>query len=104
MFNKLKQINELRDKAKKIQAILGEESATGTAAWNKVKVTVNGNQILTHVDIDESLMTDRLKLQEAIKEATNDALQKIQRVMATKLREVGGLDLAKELGDHLPKS
>jgi Uncharacterised BCR, YbaB family COG0718. len=57
-------------------------------------------QVLS-VAIEEGAMEDRAKLQDLIKEATNDAISKIQRIMATKLKDIGGLDLASEFGDAL---
>ena len=101
MFNKLKQFKDLKDRAKAIQSTLSQEKAEGSAAWGKVKVTIDGNQNVLSVSIDPSMMEDREKLQDAIREATNDAIQKIQKVMATKLKDIGGLDLAAEFGDAL---
>jgi DNA-binding YbaB/EbfC family protein len=101
MFSKLKQFKDLKDRAKEIQAALAQETAEGTAGWGKVKVVINGNQQILSVSIDESVMNDRVKLQELIVEATNDAIGKIQRVMASKLKDIGGLDLAQEFGDAM---
>lgn len=101
MFSKLKQFKDLKGRAKQIQDALSQESAEGTAGWGKVKVTINGNQKILSVSIDDSLMADRNKLQDLIMEATNDAITKIQRVMATKLKDIGGLDLAAEFGDAM---
>jgi DNA-binding YbaB/EbfC family protein len=101
MFSKLKQFKDLKDRAKEIQAALAQETAEGTAGWGKVKVVINENQQILSVSIDESVMNDRVKLQELIVEATNDAIGKIQRVMASKLKDIGGLDLAQEFGDAM---
>lgn len=104
MFNKLKQFKDLRDKAKTIQSVLAEEHAEGTAGWGKVKVVINGNQQVISVTIDPSLLHDKEKLEELIRDATNDAMQKIQKLMSTKLKDIGGLDLAKELQDMMGKT
>lgn len=101
MFSKLKQFKDLKDRAKQIQDALSEERAEGTAGWGKVKVVINGNQQVLSVTIEEDAMSDRLKLQGLLVEATNDAIGKIQRVMATKLKDIGGLDLAQEFGDAM---
>lgn len=101
MFNKLKQFKDIRDKAKHIQSALAEEKAEGSAGWGKVKIEVNGNQHVVSVNIDPSAMNDKSKLEDMIREATNDAMQKIQKVMATKLKDIGGLDLAKDLQDMM---
>ena len=93
MFNKLKQFKDLRDQAKNWQNTMGQESAEGVAAFGKVKITLNGNLETTSVEIAEEMVaTDKKdKLQTAIKEAHNEALKKIQRLMAVKMKEMGGL-------------
>ena len=101
MFSKLKQFKDLKDRAKQIQDALAQETAEGAAGWGKVKIVMNGNQQVTSVIIDESVMSDRIKLQGLIAEATNDAIGKIQKIMATKLKDIGGLDLASEFGDAM---
>lgn len=99
MFNKLKQFKDLKDKAKMIQDMLSQESAEGESGWGKVKVKMNGNQQVIDVTIDPSVMDNREKLQELVRDAVNDAVKKIQTVMAKKLKETGGLDLANEMGE-----
>lgn len=103
MFTKLKQFKDIRDKAKVIQSALADEKAEGSAGWGKVKVTIDGNQHVTGVSIDDSVMGDKAKLEQMILEATNDGMQKIQKMMATKLRDIGGLDLAKDMQDLMKK-
>ncbi len=95
MFSKLKQIKDLRDQAKSIQSALVHESAEGTAAWNKIKVIMNGNLEVTAVTIDPELLTrdQQEKVQTGIKEATNDVIKKMQKVMAEKIQKMGGLNL-----------
>ncbi|HEU0051094.1 MAG TPA: YbaB/EbfC family nucleoid-associated protein [Patescibacteria group bacterium] len=103
MFNKLKQFKDLRDRAKQIQNTLSQETVEGSANWGKVKIKMNGNQQVLNVTIDQSVMDDRVKLEGWIKDACNDAVQKVQQVMSTKLKDVGGLDLAAEFGDIMKK-
>ena len=100
MFEKLKQFKDLRDQAKKIQSVLGQESVTGTSGtrWlggKTVEVTMNGNQEILKVNIDpEYLSPDKKeKLEGAVAEGVNDAVKKVQKIMATKMREMGGLNL-----------
>ena len=99
MFNKLKQIQDLRGRAKQVQSALEKETVEGSAGWGKVKITMNGNQKVTAVAIADDVMSDKAKLQDMIKEAVNDTTEKIQKLMATKLKDIGGLDLAKDMQD-----
>jgi DNA-binding YbaB/EbfC family protein len=93
MFNKLKQFKDLRDQAKDLQAKLSAESVTVTAAGGSVSLTMDGNLSLTAVVINEDLLSadKKEKLQNAIKEAHSEAIKKIQRIMALKMKEMGGL-------------
>ena len=98
MFNKIKAIKDIRDQAKKIQGGLAELSSEGEAAWGKVKIKIDGNQQILEVKIDDEMLKDKSKLEEAIKEATNDAIKKVQKQMAFKMKEMGGLEAFKNLG------
>ena len=101
MFSKLKQFKDIRDKAKTIQAALANERAEGHAGWGKVKVVIDGNQKVVSVSIDPDCLNDRDKLQELIREASNDAMEKMQKVLAQKVKDLGGLDLAQDMQDML---
>ncbi len=87
MFNKLKQIKDLRNQAKAMQDMLSKESVT--ADKNGVSVTMNGNMEITAVKLPDGV--DNAKLESAIKDATNDAIKKTQKIMAQKMQEMGGL-------------
>jgi DNA-binding YbaB/EbfC family protein len=103
MFTKLKQFKDLRSKAKVIQEALAQESVEGSAAWGKLMVTMNGNQQVTSVKIDPALLSDANTLGNHIKDAVNDAVQKVQKTMAAKLKDLGGDDLAKEVQEMMQK-
>lgn len=103
MFNKLKQFKDLRSKAKELQDQLSKETAEGSAAWGKVKITMDGTQKIHHVVIDPSMLSDKTGLENAIKDAVNDATQKIQRTVALKMKDLGGPDLANEMQELLGK-
>jgi len=93
MFNKLKQFKDLRDQAKELQSKLSAESVTVNSAGNKVILTMDGNLTMTGLAIDDELMTPdkKDKLIGAIKDAHSDAMKKMQRIMAMKMKEMGGL-------------
>lgn len=102
MFGKLKQFKDLKDRAKAMQDMLAQEHAEGSAGWGgSVKVMINGNQHVDSVTIDPSALSDKTKLEGLLKDAFNDATEKMQRTLASKLREGGGMDLMSEFGDML---
>lgn len=89
MFHKLKQFKELRDKSKAIQNALAGEKVETIAASGRVKITMNGNQEITAVSIDSAM--PKADMERGVKDATNEAIKKIQRVMAEKVKAMGGL-------------
>jgi DNA-binding YbaB/EbfC family protein len=93
MFSKIKKVQELRNQAKQIQSALAQEVVEGQGGWGKVKITMNGNQEVQKVEIDPEIMNDKAKVENGVKEAINDCVKKVQRVMATKMQQMGGLNL-----------
>jgi nucleoid-associated protein EbfC len=95
MFSKLKEIKDLRSQAKTIQNMLAQESVETNAGWGKVKIKMNGNQEVQAVEIDAEMMQPSKKsdLEKAVQEAVNEANKKVQRLMAEKVRQQGGLNI-----------
>lgn len=92
MFQKLKQFKDMRDQAKQIQDTLSQESVEGSAGFGKVKITMNGAQKVTGTSIDVSLLNpgDQKRLEGLVTDAINDAVQKVHRVMAEKMKDKFG--------------
>ena len=93
MFNKIKAIQDLRSQANQIKKALEQEEVEGSGAWGKVKIKINGNQEVKSVEIAEELLSNKSGLESAVKEAVNDGIKKVQKVMAQKMSQMGGLDL-----------
>ncbi len=86
MSNKLKQLKDLRSQAKQMQNALSGESITSEK--NGVTVTMDGNMSITQIAVNPDLAKESLET--AIKDATNDAIKKTQKLMAKKMQEMGG--------------
>ncbi len=99
MFSKLKHIKKLKHQGKVMQNELATVVQEGSSAWGKVKLIVNGNRDLIGVTIDASMLTDKTKLEDAIKDAWKDATgMKFQMKLAKKMQDMGGLDMLKNMG------
>ena len=96
MFNKIKQLKDLRDQGKQMKAMLDEVIIIGRGAGGKAMVTVNGSHEVLGVQIDEAL--DREKIADAVKDALNDVNKQLQVELMKKMKEMGGLDMFKNLG------
>jgi len=92
MFNKLKQYNDLRKQANTIKSAMAEESVE--VSNSAVKLLMDGNQEIKSLDIKEEFLNhDKKKeLEKYIMEAIAEAIKKVQRKMAMKMQQMGGLD------------
>jgi len=87
MFNKLKQFKDLRNTAKQMQNMMAQENVT--IEKGGLKITMNGNMEITEVKITSEISNN--SLENLIKDNTNEAMKKMQKVMAQKMQEMGGL-------------
>ncbi len=87
MFNKLKQFKDLRDQAKTMQNALAGEKVT--IEKKGIKLTMNGNMEIIELIIPEDLSKDDIS--KYMKEAVNESIKKVQKLMATKMQEMGGM-------------
>jgi len=92
MFNKLKQYNDLRKQANTIKSAMAEE--TIEVSNNAIKIVMDGNQEIKSLDIKEEFLSKDKKneLEKEIISAIADAIKKVQRKMAMKMQQMGGLD------------
>lgn len=81
----------MRNQAKDLQSKLADESVTTSSSG--VSLTMDGNLVLKDLNIPDDLLSPdkKNKLISAIKDAHSDAMKKIQRIMAMKMKEMGGL-------------
>jgi len=87
MFNKLKQIKDLRSQAKTMQNVLAGESAT--IERSGIKLTMNGNMEITDFKVEEDVSKEALV--QLIPGIVNDAIKDVQKIMARKMQEMGGI-------------
>lgn len=92
IIGKLKQFKDLREQGKKMQSAMAGESATANDSG--VTITMDGNMQISGIAIDDNLLTPtkKEKLYNSIKSAHKDAMRKIQKIMAGKMQEMGGLE------------
>ena len=92
----LKQAQELQKKMADAQKKVEELEAEGTSGGGLVKVKINGKNIATSINIDESLILKDEKeiLEDLIMAALNDARENVQKKIAEEMSSLtGGLKL-----------
>lgn len=86
MFNKLKQLKDLRSQAKTMQSALADEKVE--VEKNGIKLSMNGNMEVTDLKINNDLSKEEIA--RTSKDLFNEAIKKTQRIMAKKMQEMGG--------------
>lgn len=88
LFNKLKQVQELRAKSKQIKNALSEEKVTGEAEHTMITITLDGTSEVQSVHIDPTLLSadNQEKVERGVKDAYADAFKKLQRLIREKMQ------------------
>ena len=94
--NMIKQAQDLQKKMAEAQEKVETLEAEGISGGGIVKITINGNNNVTSVNIDETAIDKNEKeiLEDLIVAAFNDARDKIQRKIADEMSSLtGGIKL-----------
>lgn len=83
-LDKMKDMNAMRKQAKTLQTALSQETVKGSSANNFFHVTLDGNQNVLKVEIDEKLIGDKALLERSAKEALSRALDGLKKMMVSK--------------------
>lgn len=87
MFEKLKQIKDLRDQAKTIQNALAGETITGSS--HGISIVMDGNMNVKTVSLEKEMTKE--EVEKHMPDAINDVVKRTQKVLAEKMRAMGGL-------------
>jgi hypothetical protein len=88
MFNKLKQIKDLRSQANEMKNMLAQETVTGEAKGGKITIVMDGNQEIQSVNIDPELLSpdNKKNVEDGIREAVQSAVKEVQKIMVKKMQ------------------
>lgn len=91
MFEKIKQLKDLRDQAKTLQNMLGQETIHHDTKGGKLAIVLDGNLKVLSITVDPSYLQPdkKAELEAGLKELTSEAIEKAQRAMAMKVRSSG---------------
>ena len=92
MLDKAKQLWELQKKARAIQKELKEIEVEAKAADGRVTVVFNGEQHITSVEIDPSMLNadQKRELEKALQQAISEAISRVQAVASEKMKAIAG--------------
>ena len=94
MFDKVKELMELRKKADKLKKEL-EATIIEVNETRGIKLVINGAQIVQSIEIDEGLLSPAQKnrVQMDLLKSFNNGVKKSQQAAANKMRNIPGLNL-----------
>jgi len=92
MAQLMKQANQMQIKMKKAQEELAKREFEGTSGGGAVKAVVTGEHLIANLTIDNEVMRagDAEMLQDLIKAAVNDAVQKAKKTSQEEMEKITG--------------
>ena len=84
LFDKIKDVNEMRKQAKQIELALGAVQITGASSGAKIKITMDGNQKVLSVEVDSSVVGDKSEIARHIRQALEDLNSKHKKMLQSK--------------------
>ena len=89
MFNKMKDLMEMKKQADRIKKEL-DRLVVEVNTVNGVKIIVNGSQNFQSVEIDDMLVNidNKKQLEESMLRSINDAIKKSQNLAAQKMKAI----------------
>ena len=94
MVSMIQKAKKMQEDMKVAQEEIKSISCQGESGSGAVEITLSGEYLVTNIEIDESLLTDKDLLEDLIMTALNDASSQIREISKAKLKNVtGGIDL-----------
>lgn len=84
LFDKLKDVNEMRKQAKQIELALAAEEVTGKSSGEKIKITIDGNQNVKSVEVSPDIAGDKSEIARHIRTALEDLTSKHKKLLQQK--------------------
>lgn len=84
IFDKLKDVNEMRKQAKQIEMMLAGEEVMGKSSGGKIEIIMDGNQNVKSVKVDDAIVGDRGDIARNIREALEDLNKKHKKMLQSK--------------------
>jgi DNA-binding YbaB/EbfC family protein len=101
LFSLSRNLPKIREEMEKLQQKLGQMTSEGDAGAGMVKVKLNGRMevISCHLSDEALKLNDREMLEDLIKAATNQAIQKTRQMVAEETQKMAtGLGLPAGMG------
>jgi DNA-binding protein YbaB len=84
IFDKLKDINEMRKQAKQLEATLAHETVTGASSGRKIVLVTDGNQNIKSVEVSPDIAGDKSEVARHIRSAMEDLFKQHKKMLQSK--------------------
>ncbi|MBL8030588.1 MAG: YbaB/EbfC family nucleoid-associated protein [Candidatus Doudnabacteria bacterium] len=81
LFDKLKDINEMRKQASQMQAMLAQQTVTGESGGGKVKITIDGNMDVKSVEVAPEVAGDKSEVARHVRSALEDTFKQHKKML-----------------------
>lgn len=81
IFDKLKDINEMRKQAGQMQTLLAKQTVTGASPGGKIKITIDGNMEVKSVEVAPEVAGDKAEVARQIRSALEDLFKQHKKML-----------------------
>ena len=89
-MDQMKDINAMRQQAKQMQLLLGQEVIMGQSKDAMIRIVMDGNQEIKSVEVLDGIVGDRKRIASDIREALVDLNNGYKKVLSTKFGSMMG--------------
>ncbi len=84
LFDKIKDMNEMRKQAKHIELQLAQETVTGGSSGGGIRITIDGNMAVKSVEVQPQVAGDKSEVARHIRSALEDLFKQHKKMLQTK--------------------
>ncbi len=84
IFDKLKDINEMRKQAKQLESTLAQETVVGESSGGKIKIVTDGNQNVKSVEVSPEIAGDKSEVARHIRSALEDLFKHHKKMLQSR--------------------
>ncbi len=84
IFDKLKDINEMRKQAKQMESLLAVETVSGKSSGGKIVLIIDGNQNVKSVEVSPDIAGDKSEIARHIRSALEDLFKHHKKMLQSK--------------------
>lgn len=88
IFDKLRDVNEMRKQAKQMELLLEKELVTGSSSGDGIKITIDGNQNIKSVEVRPDVAGDKSEVARHVRQALENLFSKHKKMLQSKFSNI----------------